>query len=94
MGALRFIMTFAQIVFKGCMGSPAIRTILILLSSTAAFIFIPYWVGLLVVGHIVPGPAWPGGMLFIIFISLAITFIAVVYFKIYEAVKNSMRRKG
>lgn len=92
MGALRFVAIFIGIMVKGCMESPAIRTILILLASIAAIIFIPYWIGLLVAGTIFPPPAWPGGLICIIVVAIIVTIVVGVYRLIYEGVKNRMRR--
>lgn len=92
MRAMRFIIVFIGIVIKGCMESPAIKTTLILLASIVALIFIPYWIGLLVVG-IFQIPAWPSGFLCIIVVGLIVAIAVGAYTLVYEAVKGSMRRK-
>lgn len=93
MGSLQFTTTFVQIIVRGCMESPAIRTILIILSGIAAFIFIPHWVGLLVVGTIFPPPAWAGGMVCIILVGIIAVIIFTVFMMTYECVKNGMRKR-
>lgn len=95
MNSLRFIIVFAQIVIKGCMESPIIRTILIILSSIAALVFIPYWVGLLVVNifGIFPSPIWAGGFLCIIVVAIIAVILFSGFMIIYESVESSMRRK-
>lgn len=96
MEALRFISIFIGIIVKGCMESPLIMTILITLSSIAALIFIPYWVGLLallVIGPFFPPPAWAGGLICMILIALAVMLIGGVFCLIYEAVKTSISRR-
>ena len=93
MGPLQFIVTFIGIIIKGCMESPAIKAALILLFSIAAFISIPHWVGLLVVGSIFPPPAWAGGMICIILVAFITLIVVVVYMGIYECIKNKMMKK-
>jgi nicotinamide riboside transporter PnuC len=96
MGALRFVIVFMGIVIKGCKESPTIMTILIILSGIAAFIFVPYWVGLLsilVIGNVFPPPVWAGGLLCMLVISMITIFIVGIYLMIHECVKNRMRRR-
>ena len=87
---------FIQIVIKGCMESPAIRTILILLSSIVASAFIPHWVGLLATSIFpgaFPSPAWIGGVVCLTLVTLVVAVLVAVYIGIYECVKNRMGRK-
>ena len=85
----QFVITFMQIVIKGCMESPAIKSALIILASIAAIIFIPYWVGLLAMTY-VPGPAWSAGMMVIIGVALVVGATVMVYVAVYDAIKKSM----
>jgi hypothetical protein len=94
MNTLRFIAVSIEIVIKGCMESPVIKTTLILLASVAAIIFIPHWVGLLVAGIFPPGPAWAAGILTLVVIIFIGLVIATAYLLIYGHVKSSMGAKG
>ena len=91
MRSLWFVITFIQVVIKGCMESPAIRAVLIILASTATIVFIPYWVGLLVVIYIPAGPAWPAGMMVIVVVALAVLITVMLYLAVYNAIKEWMR---
>lgn len=91
MRSLWFVITFIQIVIKGCMESPAIRTVLVILTSIAAIIFIPYWVGLLVMIYTPAGPAWPAGMMVIVAVALVVLITVMLYLAVYNAMKERMR---
>lgn len=90
MNILRFIIAFVGIVIKGCMESPAIKATLILLISVTAFIFVPHWIGLLML-IVLPGAfppiAWIAGFLCILTIALTTVSVIVIYMLIYEHVK-------
>ena len=101
MGSLRFIATFIEVIIKGCMESPAIRTVLIILLGIAAFIFIPHWIGLLVTSilpGIFPPPAWAGGLICIVLAGFITLIFTIIYMGVYSHVKDRMRdnrmRKG
>ena len=96
MKPLWFITIFIQIVIKGCMESPAVRTLIIILTSTAMIIFVPYWVGLLVIGTVagavLPSPPWIGGLVLIIIICVVIPTLIWIYKEVYSVVKERMER--
>ena len=92
MGLLRHTIIFIQIVWKGCMESPAVRSVLIFLSIIAALTFIPYWVGLLVI-DVFPPPVWAGGFLCLLLAGFIISIFVGAYVMIYEVVRAKMRKQ-
>jgi hypothetical protein len=94
MNPLVYIITFIQIIIKGCTESLAIKAALILLFSIAALTFIPYWVGLLLIaGGAMHPPAWLAGIVFITIIGFIIMVLTLIYMVIYTCIKPSTRRR-
>lgn len=90
MNILRFIAVLIEIIIKGCKESPAIKTTLILLISVTALIFVPHWIGLLVI-IVLPGAfapiAWVAGLLCILTTALVTASVITIYMLIYEHVR-------
>jgi len=76
---LKSIVVFTWITVKNCVGHLSIRTILVILVAAAALVFIPYWVGLLVVGPILPPPIWCAGFLCIAAVIITISLLFTLY---------------
>jgi len=85
---VRFIITFVQIVVKGCWESPAIKVALVLLGSVVVIVFVPCCVGSLLLPSGVFGPAWPIGALVIASAFSAITLLVAIYKAIHECVER------
>jgi len=89
MNSLQFIIILIQIVVKGCMKSTAIKAAIILLGTFAAVIFIPHWVGLLIVGTSAScPPPWVSGLVIIGVVGVVVSTFTKIYVWIYNCIEE------
>lgn len=80
-----YIITFIQIVFKGCRESSRIKTVIVTGLIIAIVLFVPYWVGLLVIHYLditIAGVAWPVGLAALTAITALASVIGLLYIEV------------
>lgn len=84
---MNYIITFIQIVFKGCMESTKAKALIITISIIVGSIFVPHFLGLLVMAWFgITGVAWPMGAVTLMIIALVYIVAALIYLAICDAI--------